>query len=539
MQSAAKHDRPLCMTGFYFIVIPEQVCKFQLLLPRPTFADMNPAIETTQLKDIVAHAKEYGFVFQSSEIYDGLQAVYDYGPNGVELKNNLKRLWWEAMTQLHDNVVGIDAAIFMEPRTWKASGHIDGFNDPMIDNLDSKKRYRADVLLEEKAAEYENAGDPARGAALTAEMGRLLTAADLAGVRQLIIDEKIKCPVSGTSNWTEVRQFNLMFSTQVGSVEGESTQIYLRPETAQGIFVNFLNVQKSARMKIPFGIAQIGKAFRNEIVARQFIFRMREFEQMEMQFFIRPGTEMAWYETWKAARRRWHEALGLPAAKLRFHDHDKLAHYANAAVDIEYEFPFGFKEMEGIHSRTDFDLTQHQLLSKKKQQYFDADLDPATGKAYGNYVPFVVETSVGADRLFLATLCNAYAEETITEGEGEAQQTKTRTVLRLHPAVAPIKAAIFPLIRKDGLPEKAQEIFDELRFDFRLVLEERDAIGKRYTRQDLIGTPFCIAVDHQTLEDNTVTVRHRDSREQTRMPISALRQYIGEAVSFRRIFEKL
>ena len=500
---------------------------------------MNPASESAQLKDIVAHAKEYGFVFQSSEIYDGLQAVYDYGPNGVELKNNLKRLWWEAMTQLHDNVVGLDAAIFMEPRTWKASGHIDGFNDPMIDNLDSKKRYRADVLLEEKAAEYENAGDPARGAALTAEMGRLLTAADLAGVRQLIIDEKIKCPVSGTSNWTEVRQFNLMFSTQVGSVEGESTQIYLRPETAQGIFVNFLNVQKSARMKVPFGIAQIGKAFRNEIVARQFIFRMREFEQMEMQFFVRPGTEMHWYETWKAARLRWHEALGLPAAKLRFHDHDKLAHYANAAVDIEYEFPFGFKEMEGIHSRTDFDLTQHQLLSKKKQQYFDADLDPATGKAYGNYVPFVVETSVGADRLFLATLCNAYAEETITEGEGEAQQTKSRTVLRLHPAVAPIKAAIFPLVRKDGMPEKAQEIFDELRFDFRLVLEERDAIGKRYTRQDLIGTPFCIVVDGQTLEDNTVTVRHRDSREQTRMPISELRAYIGEAVSFRRIFEQL
>ncbi len=500
---------------------------------------MNPASEPTQLKDIVAHAKEYGFVFQSSEIYDGLQAVYDYGPNGVELKNNLKRLWWEAMTQLHDNVVGLDAAIFMEPRTWKASGHIDGFNDPMIDNLDSKKRYRADVLLEEKAAEYENAGDPARGAALTAEMGRRLTVADLSGVRQLILDEGIKCPVSGTANWTEVRQFNLMFSTQVGSVEGESTQIYLRPETAQGIFVNFLNVQKSARMKIPFGIAQIGKAFRNEIVARQFIFRMREFEQMEMQFFIRPGTEMHWYETWKAARLRWHEALGLPAAKLRFHDHDKLAHYANAAVDIEYEFPFGFKEMEGIHSRTDFDLTQHQLLSKKKQQYFDADLDPATGKAYGNYVPFVVETSVGADRLFLATLCNAYAEETITEGEGEAQQTKSRTVLRLHPAVAPIKAAIFPLVRKDGMPEKAQEIFDELRFDFRLVLEERDAIGKRYTRQDLIGTPFCIVVDGQTLEDNTVTVRHRDSREQTRMPISELRAYIGEAVSFRRIFEQL
>ncbi|GAA4351377.1 glycine--tRNA ligase [Hymenobacter saemangeumensis] len=500
---------------------------------------MNPAIETTQLKDIVAHAKEYGFVFQSSEIYDGLQAVYDYGPNGVELKNNLKRLWWEAMTQLHGNVVGIDAAIFMHPLTWKASGHIDGFNDPMVDNLDSKKRYRADVLLEEKAAEYENAGDPARGAALTAEMGRLLTENDLAGVRQLIIDEKILCPVSKTGNWTEVRQFNLMFSTQGSAVDSDAPPVYLRPETAQGIFVNFLNVQKSARMKIPFGIAQIGKAFRNEIVARQFIFRMREFEQMEMQFFVRPGTEMEWYQTWKASRRRFHEALGLPAAKLRFHDHDKLAHYANAAVDIEYEFPFGFKEIEGIHSRTDFDLGQHQALSRKKQQYFDNDIDEATGKPYGNYVPYVVETSVGADRLFLATLCQAYQEETITEGEGEAQQTKTRTLLRLHPAVAPVKAAIFPLVRKDGLPEKAEQIFNELRFDFRVVMEERDAIGKRYTRQDLIGTPFCIAVDHQTLEDDTVTVRHRDSREQTRMPISALRGYIGEAVSFRRVFELL
>ena len=500
---------------------------------------MNPGIETTQLKDIVAHAKEYGFVFQSSEIYDGLAAVYDYGPNGVELKNNLKRLWWQAMTQLHGNVVGIDAAIFMEPRTWVASGHVAGFNDPMIDNLDSKKRYRADVLLEEKAAEYENAGDPARGAALTAEMGRLLTENDLAGVKELIIRENIKCAVSGTCKWTDVRQFNLMFSTQGSAVDSEAPPVYLRPETAQGIFVNFLNVQKSARMKIPFGIAQIGKAFRNEIVARQFIFRMREFEQMEMQFFVRPGTEDEWYETWKNARRRFHEAIGLPAAKLRFHDHDKLAFYAKAAVDIEYEFPFGFKEMEGIHSRTDYDLTQHQNLSRKKQQYFDNDIDPATGKPYGNYVPYVVETSVGADRLFLATLCEAFQEEQITEGEGEAQTTKTRTFLKLHPALAPIKAAIFPLVRKDGMPEKAQEIFDQLRYDFRVVIEERDAIGKRYTRQDLIGTPFCIVVDGQTMEDNTVTVRHRDSREQTRMPIGELRQYIGDAVSFGRVFEKL
>ena len=502
-------------------------------------APQKPTLENTQLKDIVGHAKEYGFVFPSSEIYDGLAAVYDYGPNGVELKNNLKRLWWQAMTQLHPNIVGLDAAIFMHPLTWQASGHLAGFNDPLIDNLDSKKRYRADVLLEDKAAEYEAAGQVERAADLLATMGRLLTDNDLAAVRELIVSEKITCPVSGTANWTDVRQFNLMYSTQGSAVEGDAAQIYLRPETAQGIFVNFLNVQKSARQKVPFGIAQIGKAFRNEIVARQFIFRMREFEQMEMQFFVRPGTEGEWYETWKAARRRFHEAIGLAPAKLRFHDHDKLAHYAKAAVDIEYEFPFGFKEIEGIHSRADFDLTQHQELSRKKQQYFDNDVNPETGKPYGNYVPYVVETSVGADRLFLATLCQAFTTETITEGEGDQQQTKQRTLLQLHPALAPVKAAIFPLVRKDGMPEKAEQIFNELRYDFPVLLEERDAIGKRYTRQDLIGTPFCIVVDGQTLEDDTVTVRHRDSREQTRMPISELRAYIGEAVSFARIFERL
>jgi len=493
-----------------------------------------PTLENTQLKDIISHAKEYGFVFPSSEIYDGLQAVYDYGQNGVELKNNIKNLWWKCMTQLNQNVVGIDAAIFMHPDTWKASGHVDSFNDPMIDNKDSKKRYRADVLIEERAAQYEKEGQPAKAKALVQQMARLLEAEDLSGVQQLIIAEKITCPVSGTANWTEVRQFNLMFSTQTGSVADESTTIYLRPETAQGIFVNFLNVQKTGRLKIPFGIAQIGKAFRNEIVARQFTFRMREFEQMEMQYFVRPGTEMEWYQKWKTIRMQWHQVMGIPAEKLRFHDHEKLAHYANAAVDIEFEFPFGFKEVEGIHSRTDFDLTQHQALSKKKQQYFDNDLNEE-GKPYGNYVPYVIETSAGADRLFLMTLCNAYTEEEVTEGES----TKTRTYLKLHPALAPIKAAIFPLVRKDGLPEKAQQIFDDLKFDFNLIYEERDAIGKRYTRQDLIGTPFCIAVDYETLENNTVTVRDRDSREQKRMPISELRNYIAEAVSFKRIFEKI
>jgi len=484
-----------------------------------TAQDKSAVAENT-LKKIISHAKEYGFVFPSSEIYDGLSAVYDYGPYGVELKNNLKNLWWRTMTQLNDNIVGIDAAIFMHPTTWKASGHVDGFSDPMIDNKDSKKRYRADVLVEEYAATKS----PEEGLALEKELARLLEAADLKGVQDLIIRENIVCPISKTANWTEVRQFNLMFSTQVGSVAEDSSTIYLRPETAQGIFVNFLNVQKSARMKVPFGIAQIGKAFRNEIVARQFIFRMREFEQMEMQFFVRPGEELTWYQHWKEARMNWHKALGIPADKLRYHDHEKLAHYANAAVDIEYEFPFGFKEVEGIHSRTDFDLKSHQEYSKKKQQYFDSEVNQ-------NYIPYVVETSVGADRLFLLTLCNAFTEETVGEGE----QQKERVYLKLHPAVAPVKAAIFPITKKDGLPEKAREIYNELRFDLNVIYEEKDAIGKRYTRQDLIGTPFCIAVDHQSLEDNTVTIRYRDTTTQERISIADLKAKLVKETSFNTV----
>jgi len=431
------------------------------------------------------------------------------------------------MTQLNDNIVGIDAAIFMHPLTWKASGHVDGFNDPMIDNKDSKKRYRADQLLEGKAEEYEAAGESEKAASLLAKMGALLSAEKLEEVRELIIEEKIVCPISKTLNWTEVRQFNLMFSTQVGSVAEDSSNIYLRPETAQGIFVNFLNVQKSGRMKLPFGIAQIGKAFRNEIVARQFIFRMREFEQMEMQFFIKPGTEMDWYKTWKETRLKFHKAIGLPAERLKFHDHDKLAHYANAAVDIEFQFPFGFREIEGIHSRTDFDLKNHQELSKKKLQYFDPELGE-DGKAIGNYIPFVVETSVGADRLFLAVFCNAFTQET-----GE----KERTYLKLHPALSPIKAAVLPLVKKDGLAEKAQEIANSLKSSFRTVYDDGGAIGKRYTRQDLIGTPFCIAVDYETMENDTVTIRHRDSMEQERVSISELKEKIGYQVAMERILE--
>jgi glycyl-tRNA synthetase len=475
-------------------------------------------------KQVTSHAKEYGFVFQSSEIYDGLSAVYDYGQLGAELKNNLKTYWWKSMVQLHENIVGIDSAIFMHPKVWKASGHVDGFNDPMIDNKDSKKRYRADQLIEDKITRYQKDGKTAKAEELQNELDAALSSDNLAALKDIIEKHGIVCPVSGTRNWTDVRQFNLMFSTRMGAMAEGSDEVYLRPETAQGIFVNFLNVQKSGRMKIPFGIAQIGKAFRNEVIARQFIMRMREFEQMEMQFFVKPGTEMQWYAYWKEARLKWHLAMGIPAAKYRYHDHAKLAHYANAAVDIEFEFPFGFKEVEGIHSRTDFDLSQHQELSGKKLQYFDTETNQS-------YVPYVVETSIGLDRLFLLTLCNAYEEQDLSTDEKQ----DSRTVLHLHPALAPVKAAIFPLTKKDGLPEKAREIMDRLKLDFSLQYDEKDSIGKRYRRQDAIGTPCCITVDHQTLEDNTVTIRHRDSMEQERVAIADLEKLVGDMVSWKNL----
>ena len=481
-------------------------------------------------KNVTGHAKEYGFVFQSSEIYDGLSAVYDYGQLGAELKNNLKTYWWKSMVQMNENIVGLDSAIFMHPKIWKASGHVDGFADPMIDNKDSKKRYRADNLLEDKIARYEKDGKTDKAAKLQADMDQALTDDDLPGLKALIEEHEIACPVSGTRNWTDVRQFNLMFSTQMGAMAEGSDEVYLRPETAQGIFVNFLNVQKSGRMKIPFGIAQIGKAFRNEVIARQFIMRMREFEQMEMQFFVRPGTEMEWYNHWKQARLNWHLAVGTAPEKYRYHDHVKLAHYANAAVDIEFEFPFGFKEVEGIHSRTDFDLSQHQQFSGKKMQYFDNDLNEE-GKPFGNYIPYVIETSIGLDRMFLLTLCNAYEEQDLSTDEKQ----DSRTVLHLHPALAPIKAAVLPLTKKDGLPEKAREIMDQLKLDFNMQYDEKDSIGKRYRRQDAIGTPFCITIDHQTLEDNTVTIRHRDSMEQERVASANLDDIIGKLVSWKNL----
>ena len=546
-------------------------------------------------KKVIAHAKEYGYIFPSSEIYDGLSAVYDYAQNGVELKKNIREYWWKAMVQLNENIVGIDAAIFMHPTTWKASGHVDAFNDPLIDNKDSKKRYRADTLVEDYVAKIENEAEKDflklkkksnlndfndfnecrsffnalmylfienikqglidfdtfnifysskttdKGVKLNLyekifkklhkvyitlyRLGKFLEREDLAGVKALIEELGIVCPISGTKNWTEVKQFNLMFGTKLGATSEGAMDLYLRPETAQGIFVNFSNVQKTGRMKIPFGIAQTGKAFRNEIVARQFIFRMREFEQMEMQFFIKPGTQQEWYEHWKKARLAWHLSLGLGEENYRFHPHEKLAHYADAACDIEFRFPFGFKELEGIHSRTDFDLGNHEKYSGKKLQYFDPDENRS-------YVPYVLETSVGLDRLFLAIFSHSLQEETLEGGE-------TRTVLRLPFVLAPTKVAILPLLKKDELPELALEIFNDLKYDFTVTYDEKDAIGRRYRRQDAVGTPFCITVDHQSKEDGTVTIRHRDTMEQQRLPISSLKDFLLKEVDMNQWLRKL
>jgi glycyl-tRNA synthetase len=509
-------------------------------------------------KKLVAHCKEYGYVFPSSEIYDGLGAVYDYGQYGVELKNNIKKYWWDSMVLMNENIVGLDSAIFMHPEIWKASGHVDAFNDPLIDNRDSKKRYRADVLIEEHLEklnekiekEVEKArtrfGEKFDEALYRATNPRVveirgkfdslhrrfveaMAGPDLAELRQIIVDNAIVCPVSGTCNWTEPRQFNLMFATEIGSTSDGAMKIYLRPETAQGIFVNFLNVQKTGRMKLPFGIAQIGKAFRNEIVARQFIFRMREFEQMEMQFFVKPGTELDWFRHWKEIRMRWHRALGFGDDNYRFHDHDKLAHYANAAADIEYRFPFGFKEVEGIHSRTDFDLRQHQQYSGKKMQYFDPEKNES-------YIPYVIETSIGVDRMFLQVIAASYYEEDLTKEDGVHD---SRVMLRLPAVLAPVKLSVLPLVRKDGLPDISRRIVNDLKFDFNCQYDEKDSIGKRYRRQDAIGTPYCITIDYQTVQDETVTIRYRDSMLQERVPIAQLRAIIADKVSMQEQLKRL
>lgn len=499
------------------------------------------------IKQIISHSKEYGFVYPSSEIYEGLSAVYDYGPMGVELKNNLKSYWWKSMVRMNENIVGLDASIFMHPRIWKASGHVDAFNDPMLDNKDSNRRYRADVLIEDEIAKIENKIDREvkKGAKrfgddfdetqfrethpriqryteeindIKHRLGEAMSANDMAGLKAMIEELNITDPVSGSKNWTDVRQFNLMFSTQLGNISGESSDLYLRPETAQGIFVNFLNVLNTSRQKIPFGIAQIGKAFRNEIVARQFIFRMREFEQMEMQFFIPPGTEMEWYEHWKEVRMKWHQSLGLPADRMRFHDHQNLSHYANAATDIEYQFPFGFKELEGIHSRTDYDLKNHQEFSGKRLQYFDQDRNET-------YIPYVLETSAGSDRLFLAQMSHALREEEVPDASGKAT---TRTVMKFHPAMAPVKAAILPLVRnKPALTERARKIYDDIKINFQCQYDDKDAIGRRYRRQDAIGTPYCITIDFETIEeDQKVTLRDRDTLEQKRVTVEEARDII-------------
>lgn len=458
------------------------------------------------------------------------------------------------MVLLHENIVGIDSGIFMHPTIWKASGHVDAFNDPLIDNRDSKKRYRADNLIEDQIAKYDekiekevakarkrfgDAFDEAQFRSTNARVmenqqkrdtlheryTKAMQGPDLDELKQIILDEEIVDPISGTRNWTDVRQFNLMFSTEMGSTADAANKIYLRPETAQGIFVNYLNVQKTGRMKIPFGIAQIGKAFRNEIVARQFIFRMREFEQMEMQFFVKPGTEMEWFKKWKETRMKWHQALGFGAENYRFHDHEKLAHYANAATDIEFKMPFGFKEVEGIHSRTDFDLSQHAKFSGKKIEYFD----PTTNESY---TPYDIETSIGVDRMFLSIMCHAYQEEQLEGGE-------TRVVLKLPAQLAPVKLAVLPLVKKDGLPEKAQEIMNDLKFHFNCKYDEKDTVGKRYRRQDAIGTPYCVTVDYDTLKDDTVTLRFRDSMEQERVKIAELRGIIEDKVSIVSLLKKI
>lgn len=508
-------------------------------------------------KKLISHCKEYGFIYPSSEIYDGLSAVYDYGPNGIELKNNIKTYWWKSMVQMHENIVGLDSAIFMHPKTWKASGHVDAFNDPLVDNKDSKKRFRADTLIEDAIAKIEAKAEKEvekakarfgesfdeklyretnprvveylqKSQSYTNRLTEAMTKNDMIELKNIIDDLEIVDPDSGSKNWTEVRQFNLMFFTQLGNIAGEEGKLYLRPETAQGIFVNFLNVQKTTRQKIPFGIAQIGKAFRNEIVARQFIFRMREFEQMEMQFFVKPGEEMQWYEYWKETRLKWHKSLGTPSDKLKFHNHENLAHYANAAVDIQYDFPFGFKELEGIHSRTNFDLTSHQELSGKKLQYFDPEMNE-------NYVPFVVETSIGCDRMFLALMSQAFTEENVPDADGQESQ---RIVLKLHPAIAPIKCAVLPLVKnKPELVQQAKQIFNDLKFSFQCQYDDKDAIGRRYRRQDAIGTPFCVTVDFETMSDHSVTIRERDSLLQERVLIKDLANLISDKISWQNLFK--
>lgn len=507
-------------------------------------------------KFVISHAKSYGFIFPSSEIYDGLNSIYDYGQNGVILKNKIKEYWWKSMVQLNKNIVGIDSSILMHPNIWKASGHIDLFNDLFIDNKDTKHRYRVDVLInkyiekhiqnnikniifnarkdfgknfdEEKfvSNNKEITNLKIKKKKILNKFSNALKYDNLLDIRSIIDELKIEDPNTGSKNWTKVRKLNLMFQTEIGSKE-DSYKVYLRPETAQGIFVNFLNIQKTGRMKIPFGIAQIGKSFRNEIIARQFIFRMREFEQMEMQFFIEDIEYIKWYEHWKDIRMKWHLILGLGDNKYKFNSHkyEKLSHYNNLATDIEFLYPFGFKELEGIHYRTNFDLKNHEIFSKKKIKYFDS-------KKNIEYIPHVIETSIGLDRMFLAVLSSSLHEEKLENG-------KKRLVLKLPSMLAPIEAAILPLVKKDGLPEFANKIFETIKIDHQIIYDDSGSIGKRYRRQDAIGTPICITIDYDTLLENTVTVRFRNTMKQKRYPINMIQDLIKSEIDIKNILCKM
>lgn len=472
------------------------------------------------LDKIVSLSKSRGFIFQSSEIYGGLGAVYDYGPLGVELKRNLEDLWWDSMTRRHDNIVGLDSAIFMHPRVWEASGHVESFNDPMIDDKQSNKRYRADMVIEQHIKKLYEDGKEEQAREVQQRLDEAGSNKGLCeDLYDIIMDEEIRAPDSGAFEWTEVRQFNLMFKTQFGAVSSDDDDgVFLRPETAQGIFINYRNVMDSARQQIPFGIAQTGRAFRNEVVARQFVFRMREFQQMEMEYFVKPGNDEEMYEQWKEERFNWHKSIGIRPENLKLvpHSEDELAHYAEAAADVEYKFPIGWKEIEGIHNRTDYDLSRHQEYSGKKMEYFDQQLEE-------RYTPYVVETSVGLDRCFLMVLCDAYREE---EVEGEE-----RTVLKMDPRLAPVTIGVFPLIKKPKLQELAGKITRDLKQDYRVMYDEKGSIGKRYRRLDEAGTPFCITVDFDGVEsegEDTVTIRYRDDMTQDRVPVSRLREVIED-----------
>ena len=469
-----------------------------------------------KLETIISLAKRRGFVFQSSEIYGGINGCWDYGPLGVELLQNIKNAWWKAMTY-RDDIEGIDASILMHPKVWEASGHIAAFADPMIDNKTSKARHRADNLIEDfiEKMKKKNKND------LVADCEkRLAEVKSNEDYFKIIMDFNITDPVSGTMDWTEVRNFNLMFKTFIGPLDDTNSTIYLRPESAQGIFVNFKNVMESSRQKVPFGIAQIGKAFRNEINTKNFLFRTREFEQMEMQYFIKPHSEKEWFDYWQHERWNWYVKYGMKPEKMKFKVHDKLAHYANYAVDIEFEFPFGFGEIEGIHSRTDFDLSAHQNLSGKKLEY----IDTVTKE---RFVPYVIETSGGVSRGLMAFLCNAYDEEEPTNtNKSEGEDAEKRVVMRFHPKLAPVQVAVFPLVNKDGMPEKAHNLYKDLQNNFKSQYDVSGAIGRRYRRQDEIGTPYCVTIDGETLANGMVTVRERDSMQQETINIDKVRTYL-------------